>query len=109
LEGWVVAEAAKALMALGRKPDIYFWRSHDGLEVDLLIALGGALVPIEVKRTATPGLGHVAALDRLIAAAGGDAAPAGLLVGRSAERRTLPRGGMRRRLGGNFRGGWRSA
>jgi hypothetical protein len=28
-------------MALGRKPGLYFWRSHDGLEVDLLIVING--------------------------------------------------------------------
>lgn len=40
--GWVT-EATKAFMALGRKPDLYFWHSHDGLEVDLLIVISGKL------------------------------------------------------------------
>ena len=59
LEGWVVTEAVKVFMALGRKTDLYFWRSHDGLEVDLLIVIDGKLQPVEIKLTAIPGTGHV--------------------------------------------------
>jgi uncharacterized protein len=54
LEGWVVTETVKAFMSLGRKPDAYFWRSHDGLKVDLLIVIDGKLQPVEIKLTATP-------------------------------------------------------
>ncbi len=91
-EGWVVAEAAKAFMARGRKPELYFWRSHDGLEVDLLIVLGGKLHPVEIKLTATPGTGHLVPLHRLLAAAGADAADAGLIVCRTQKPRELPGG-----------------
>ena len=35
-------------------PDLYFWRSHDGLEVDLIIQIGQRLDPIEIKSSATP-------------------------------------------------------
>jgi predicted AAA+ superfamily ATPase len=38
----------------GKRPDLYFWRSHDGLEVDLIIHIGQRLYPIEIKSTATP-------------------------------------------------------
>ena len=64
LEGWVVTEAVKAFMALGRKPDLFFWRSHDGLEVDLLITIDGKLRPVEIKLTATPSAGHVEQIGR---------------------------------------------
>jgi hypothetical protein len=40
---------------LMRQPDVYFWRSHDDLEVDLLIVIGGKLQSVEIKLTATPG------------------------------------------------------
>lgn len=92
LEGWVVTEAAKAFMALGRKPDLYFWRSHDGLEVDLLVMIGGKLLPIEIKLTATPAAGHVEPLNRFLAVAGEEAAAQGLLVCRTEKERTLPNG-----------------
>lgn len=92
LEGWAVTEAAKAFMALGRKPDLYFWRSQDGLEVDLLVMIGGKLLPIEIKLTATPAAGHVEPLNRFLAVAGEEAAAQGLLVCRTEKERTLPNG-----------------
>lgn len=92
LEGWVVTEAVKAFMALGRKPDLYFWRSHDGLEVDLLIVINGKLHPVEIKLTATPGAGHVSPINRLIAAAGDEAYPQGILVCQTETERALPNG-----------------
>jgi predicted AAA+ superfamily ATPase len=92
LEGWVVTEAVKAFMALGRKPALYFWRSHDGLEVDLLIVIKGKLHPIEIKLTATPGAGHMNPIDRFIAAAGDEAHPQGILVCRTGTERALPNG-----------------
>lgn len=92
LEGWVVIEAVKAFMALGRKPDLYFWRSHDGLEVDLLIVLEGRLQPVEVKLTATPGAGHAEPFNRLAAVAGGEANAQGIIVCRTAKERALPHG-----------------
>lgn len=91
-EGWVIAEAVKAFMARGQRPDLYFWRSHDGLEVDLLIVLGGKLHPVEITLSSTPGAGHIAPLRRFIAAAGSDAARTGLVVCRAREAMHLPEG-----------------
>jgi hypothetical protein len=53
-EGFIVAEAVKCFYNRGKRPDLYFWRSHDGLEVDLIIHIGQRLYPIEIKSTATP-------------------------------------------------------
>jgi len=53
-EGFIVSEAVKCFFNHGRKPDLFFWRSHDGLEVDLLIQIAGKTIPVEIKRTATP-------------------------------------------------------
>lgn len=92
LEGWVVTEAVKAFMALGRKPDLYYWRSHDGLEVDLLIMINGKLQPVEIKLTATPGAGHLAPINRFIAIAGNETYPQGVLVCRTETERMLPNG-----------------
>jgi hypothetical protein len=91
-EGWVVAEAAKAFMARGLRPDLYFWRSHDGLEVDLLIGLHGKVQPVEIKLTATPGSGHLQPLRRFLAAADADADATGLIVCRVGKRQELPGG-----------------
>jgi uncharacterized protein len=91
-EGLVVAEAVKALTHAGRRAELYFWRSHDGLEVDLLLPVGGRLVPVEIKATATPTPRHAAPLDRFRQIAGDAAAEHGLLVCRVAEPRPLPGG-----------------
>ncbi len=92
LEGWVVTEAVKAFMSLGRKPELYFWRSHDGLEVDLLILIDGKLHPVEIKMTATPGAGHAEPINRFLAAAGKEASKHGVLVCRTETERALPNG-----------------
>ena len=92
LEGWVVTEAVKAFMSVGRKPELYFWRSHDGLEVDLLIVINGKLQPVEIKLTATPGAGHVEPINRFLAIAGDEASAQGLLVCRTDIVRAMPNG-----------------
>lgn len=92
LEGWVVTEVIKAFMALGRKPDVYYWRSHDGLEVDLLMVIDGKLQAVEVKLTATPGAGHLEPLKRFLAIAGEDAAESGIIVCRCAKEQAMPNG-----------------
>jgi len=92
LEGWVVVEAVKAFTNRGCKPDLYFWRSHDGLEVDLLIQAGTRLHPIEIKRTATPTPRHVEPLTRLRALLGDEAADGGLLVCGVERERPMPGG-----------------
>lgn len=92
LEGWVVIEAVKVFMSLGRKPDLYFWRSHDGLEVDLLIVIDGRLHPVEIKMTATPGAGHVEPINRFRAVAGDELSNQGILVCQTKTERALPNG-----------------
>ena len=91
-EGWVVGEAVKAFMAVGRKPELYFWRSHDGLEVDLLIAIGGKLQAVEIKLTASPSAGHLVPLTRLLGTLGSEAWEQGLFVCRTDAPRALPGG-----------------
>ncbi len=92
LECGVVTEAVKAFMSLGRKPDMYFRRSHDGLEVDLLIVIDGRLKPVEIKLTAPPGAGHVEPSHRFLAVAGVEASQQGILVCRTVIQRALPNG-----------------
>ena len=65
-EGWVLSETLKAHAAIGKPPDVHFWRSHDRLEIDLILSLRGRLQPIEVKLTATPTARHVLPIEKLI-------------------------------------------
>jgi predicted AAA+ superfamily ATPase len=94
LEGLVVAEAVKWAAHRGDRPAIWFWRSHDGLEVDLLVQAGQKLVPIEIKRTATPMPRHAEGLSRFRELAGKLAAEVGLLVCRVPYPVPLPHGNL---------------
>jgi hypothetical protein len=49
-----VSEALKYFHGTGDAPALSFWRSADGLEVDLVIETAGRLHGIEVKANATP-------------------------------------------------------
>lgn len=50
----VLLQIVKAFVNRGEVPQIYFWRTSAGVEVDLVVATGGRLIPIEVKLSATP-------------------------------------------------------
>ena len=54
METAVLSEIVKTLTHCGIDPQIYFWRTSTGTEVDIVIETGGKLVPIEVKLSATP-------------------------------------------------------
>jgi hypothetical protein len=54
LETAVLIEIVKAFVNRAEEPQIYFWRTSAGVEVDLVIETAGKLIPIEVKLSATP-------------------------------------------------------
>lgn len=54
LETAVFSEIVKTITHQGIEPEIYFWRTSAGAEVDFVIHNEGRLVPIEVKLSATP-------------------------------------------------------
>ncbi|MEW6328046.1 MAG: ATP-binding protein [Thermodesulfobacteriota bacterium] len=89
-EGLIISEAFKIFAIKGRRPDIFFWRSHDGLEVDMVIQIGKKLYPVEIKLTATPTPKHIGPLNKFKAIAGGDAADTGLVVCRINKETALP-------------------
>jgi hypothetical protein len=47
-------EIIKTLMHRGEEPQVYFWRTSYGAEVDIVVESRGRLIPIEVKLSATP-------------------------------------------------------
>jgi hypothetical protein len=61
-ETLVVSEWVKAFYHRGERPELYYWRSKTGLEVDLLIDRNGRLYPLEVKATSTLLPGHAESL-----------------------------------------------
>jgi hypothetical protein len=61
-EGFIVTEIYKSLISNNKNANCYFWRSHDGLAVDLIIETNGNTWPIEIKKNATPSLKHAESL-----------------------------------------------
>jgi len=50
----VLLQIVKAYVNRGEEPQVYFWRTSAGVEVDLVVEAGGKLIPIEAKLSATP-------------------------------------------------------
>ena len=48
-ENFVVAEKYKSQLGLGYKTNLYFWRTYEGQEVDLVEETGGELIGWEIK------------------------------------------------------------
>lgn len=92
-EGFIISEAFKIFAIKGKRPDIFFWRSHDGLEVDLIIQIGKKLYPVEIKLTATPTLKHIEPLNRFKSIVK-DTDDTGLLVCRISKSTPMPSGNL---------------
>ena len=54
LETAVLSEIVKTLTHRGVDPQVYFWRTSSGTEVDIVVEAARKLVPIEVKLSTTP-------------------------------------------------------
>lgn len=91
-EGLIVAEAIKSFTNSGLRPALWYWRSHDGLEVDLILQAGAKLIPIEIKLTATPAIGHIQSLKRFRSLIGEAECDPGVLVCRVPAPQPLPNG-----------------
>lgn len=78
-ETLVVSEWIKAFYHRGEKPELYYWRSKAGVEVDLIIDRNGTLYPIEIKSTSTLLPGHAESLRKWMGFAE-NSADRGLLV-----------------------------
>jgi hypothetical protein len=54
METAVLTEIFKTITHSGILPQLYFWRTASGNEIDIVVETGGNLVPIEVKLSSTP-------------------------------------------------------
>ena len=52
-EGYVVSEIIKLFFSQAKTPNVYFWNSHKGFEIDLLIEKSEKIHAIEIKSSAT--------------------------------------------------------
>ena len=75
METAVLSEIVKSSTHRGLTPQVFFWRTLAGTEVDIVVESGGKLVPIEVKLSATPRPGMAAGIRTLQKDLGPDAVP----------------------------------
>lgn len=54
LENYVISEIFKSYYNDAKNPFIYYYRDKDMKEIDLIIEIDGKLLPIEIKKTASP-------------------------------------------------------
>jgi predicted AAA+ superfamily ATPase len=87
-ETMVVSEWIKAFYHRGERPELYYWRSKAGVEVDLIVDRNGRLYPIEIKATSTLLPAHAKSLNRWRVLAG-DLASEGIIVANISETFTL--------------------
>lgn len=64
-ETWCFTEVLKYFAHRGRKESLWYWRSSDGIEIDLLLERGQTLVPIEIKVGMTPSAAAAAGIRKL--------------------------------------------
>lgn len=69
-ETMVMADLRKQLGNAGIPADLSFFRSSDGIEVDLLLSIGSRQYAAEIKATATPTLGQLGSLQKWMALSG---------------------------------------
>src|SRR5690606_38696020 len=53
-EGFIVVETLKIIKNSSANAELYFWRSNDGMEIDLIIEFAGKYHAVEIKKTQTP-------------------------------------------------------
>lgn len=98
-ETWIVAELLKAAYNRGQAPALSFYRTRDGLEIDLIAETPAGLHAIEIKSGATVADDFFAGLSRLRTDLGAELTGTWLLYGgkRSEDRhstRVLPWSGI---------------
>ncbi|PKM99849.1 MAG: GTP-binding protein [Elusimicrobia bacterium HGW-Elusimicrobia-2] len=63
-ENFVVQETVKCFMNSGRKPDLFYLRTQNNLEIDLILEKNLEVYPLEIKLSKTPNLGMAASIER---------------------------------------------
>ncbi len=63
-ENFVIQETVKYYLNRGLRPNLFYLRTHNNVEVDLLIEKNMELYPFEIKFTKTPSVGMAAPIER---------------------------------------------
>ena len=65
-EGFIVVETLKIIKNSSANAELYFWRSNDGMEIDLIIEFAGKYHAVEIKKTQTPTAKHAESIEKFI-------------------------------------------
>jgi len=84
VETWVHAQLLALLSRRSGPESLFYWRTHAGAEVDLVLSTGGRLLPIEVKWSAAPGRSSLRGIESFLADHG-ERAPFGIVLHRGRE------------------------
>lgn len=63
-ENFVIQEVVKTYFNHGKRPDIFYIRTHNGLEIDLLLERALEFYPLEIKLTQTPRISMAKPIER---------------------------------------------
>lgn len=85
LETWVFSELWKTANTLSVKPNFYYWRTHNGAEVDFILEHGDRLVPIEVKSSSRLSLQDLRSMNLFISSQSNHDIPFGIILYRGTE------------------------
>ncbi|MGD0586865.1 MAG: ATP-binding protein [Oryzomonas sp.] len=80
-ETFVVSELIKSRLNRGERPDLYYWRDSNGIEVDVIAEQGIGLKPIEIKSGRSITRETFAGLDKWRTLAGDTTMAAALVYG----------------------------
>jgi len=80
-ETYIISEIAKNLFNRGEPASLYFWRDSNGNEVDVLVAVGSRLMPVEIKAGQTLTRDFFTGLERWMTFAGDLAVAPTLIYG----------------------------
>lgn len=75
LETWVYGQLRRSFVNRGIRPKMSYYRSGNGAEVDFILEMNGALYPIEVKRSSSPRLSDLLAVETMPLAPGMELRP----------------------------------
>jgi predicted AAA+ superfamily ATPase len=71
LETWVYGQLLRSFTNVGIDPRLYYFRNHDGAEVDFLLEYNQCLYPMEVKLSSRPVPGDLKGMHHIPASLGG--------------------------------------
>lgn len=87
-ENWVLLEFLKARSAQALPDNAYFWRTHEGVEVDFIFDLGPTCLPLECKSGMTIASDWTHSLEKFVGWAGETAEKPLVIYGGNESRKT---------------------